>query len=152
MKTEEVNGAFKVVSNFQASSTTDLEIAGQLEEAIEQRWRQYSANRYASPHRAVADLTRDGEGILEAAGREGVPPYPGCLKLGGGQDSSTSSLRLYRCTTVTRNDGDRPLVLDLEVKLAPANGDHDLALEEMLNGCPEIRVISPGDTRTEQRT
>jgi len=146
MKTEENYGAFKVVSHFQASSDTDLEIAGQLEKAIEQRWQQFSASRYASPHRAVSDLTRDGEAILEAAGREGVPPYPGCLKLGGGQDSSTSSLRLYRCTTVTRNHGDRPLVLDLEVKLAPSNGDGDLPLEEMLLGCPEIRVVSPGDT------
>ena len=130
------------MSNFQVSDEPELEIAGQLERAIEQRWQELSARRYSSLHRAVADLTRDGENILETAGLEGVPPFPGCLKLGCGNGSSNSELRLYRCTALTRESGNQSLVIHLEVKLARVGGDQELALDKMLVGCPELRVVS----------
>lgn len=125
---------------------TELELAGQLERALEQRWQELSARRYSSPCRAVADLTRDGEGILEAAGLEGVPPFPGCLKIGCGNGRSNSDLRLYSCTALTREHGDQSLVIHLKVELAQTGGDQELALKEMLVGCPEVRVVSPGTT------
>ena len=133
------------MSNFQVSDEPELEIAGQLERAIEQRWQQLSARRYTSPHRAVADLTRDGEGILSEAGLEGVPPFPGCLKLGGGNESSCSDLRLYSCTALTREHGDQAMVIQLEVRLARASGDQELTLETMLASCPELRVVTPAN-------
>jgi len=105
-----------------------------------------SARRYTSPHRAVADLTRDGEGILSAAGLEGVPPFPGCLKLGGGNGSSSSDLRLYSCTALTKEHGGQALVIQLKVKLARANGDQELTLDTMLACCPELKVVTPGNT------
>lgn len=105
-----------------------------------------SARRYTSPHRAVADLTRDGEDILSAAGLEGVPPFPGCLKLGGGNGSSRLDLRLYSCTALTKEHGGQALVIHLEVKLARVNGDQELTLETMLASCPELRVVTPDNT------
>jgi hypothetical protein len=134
------------VSNIQVPDEPGLEIAGQLERALEQRWQELSARRYSSPCRAVADLTRDGEGILETAGLEGVPPFPGCLKIGCGNGSSNSDLRLYSCTALTRANGDQALVIHLKVELAQAGSDQELTLEQMLVGCPEVRVVSPGST------
>ena len=131
------------MSNFQAPDEPLMEIAGQLERALEQRWQELSARRYASLHRAVTDLTRDGEKILEAAGLEGVPPFPGCLKIGG-NGSSNSELRRYSCKALNRERGEQALVIQLEVKLAETGNDHDLALEKMLVGCPELRVVSSG--------
>ena len=131
------------MSNLQVPDETELEIAGQLERALEQRWQDLSARRYSSPCRAVADLTRDGEEILEAAGLEGVPPFPGCLKLGSGNGNSNADLRLYSCTALTREHGDQLLVIHLEVKLARTDGDQELTLEKLLVGCPEVRVVSP---------
>ena len=130
------------MSNFQVPDGPDLKIAGQLERAIEQRWQELSANRYTSLHRAVADLTRDCEEILKTAGLEGVPPFPGCLKLGCGAGSSNGDTRLYRCTALMRESGNQSLVLQLEVKLAQAGSDRKLALDKLLVGCPELRVVS----------
>ncbi len=130
------------MSNIQVPDEPDFDIAGQLERALEQRWQELSARRYSSLHRAVADLTRDGEEILEAAGLEGVPTFPGCLKLGCGNGSSNCDLRLYRCTALVKESGNQSLVIHLEVKLARANGDQELALNKMLVGCPELRVVS----------
>jgi len=129
------------VSKFQVSDAPEMEVAGQLERAIEKRWHQLSARRYTSPYRAVADLTRDGEEILRAAGLEGVPPFPGCLKLGSGNGSSNSELRLYTCTALVRDKGDQKLVFNLEVRLTQGNGDQELGM--MLSSCPELRVVSP---------
>lgn len=131
------------MSNFQGSDGSELEIAGQLERAIEQRWQEMSAHLYTSPHRAVADITRDGEEILSAAGLEGVPPFPGCLKVGGGNGSSNLDLRLYSCTALTKEHGGQALVIELEVNLTRANGDHELPLDTMLASCPKLRVVTP---------
>lgn len=120
-----------------------LEIAGQLERAIEQRWQELSARRYTSLHRAVNDLTRDCEKVLEAAGLEGVPPFPGCLKICG-NGSSNSELRRFSCTALDRERGEQSLVILLEVKLAANSTDQGLPLEKMLAGCPKLRVTRNG--------
>jgi hypothetical protein len=132
------------VSNFQVPDEPHTEIAGQLERAIEQRWQELSARRYTSLHRAVNDLTRDCEKVLEAAGLEGVPPFPGCLKICG-SESSNSELRRFSCTALNRERGEQSLVIQLEVKVAANGNDQGLPLEEMLAGCPKLRVTRNGN-------
>ena len=128
------------VGKSQADPEWETSIIDRLTEAIRDRWLELASSSYTSVHRAIRDLTRDGEKILSEVGLEGVPPFPGSLKLGFGNGSSDAAQRLYCCTALSQTSGKKALRLHLLVSLATP-GDGAL-LRELIPDCPAVMLHS----------